>query len=238
MNPAVEVLDDREALARRVAGWLVERAMASSGQFRIALSGGSTPKRLYEHLALATWLDRMPWPRIDLFWGDERFVPPYHPDSNYRMARAAMIERVPIPVDQVHPMPWEGTPDEAAALYEDLLRSLYGEAKLAPEQPLFDVTLVGLGEDGHTASLFPGTAVLDEREGWVRAVIGAKPEPRFTLTYPTLEGSAAVAFLVTGRAKAEMLRRARRGDTALPAGRLRPHGELVWFVDRAAETGE
>lgn len=234
--PVTDISEDAEALARHVAEWLVERAGASSGRFRIALSGGSTPKRLYECLAQAPLRERMPWDRIHLFWGDERFVPPDHPDSNYRMAREAMIERVPVPADQVRPMPWDGTPDEAAARYEALLRSEQG-ADLEPGRPLFDVTLLGLGEDGHTASLFPGTAVLEERERWVQAVIGAKPEPRLTLTYPALESSGVVAFLVTGRAKAEMLRRARAGDGTLPAGRLRPHGDLVWFVDRAAETG-
>ena len=234
--PVTEISEDAGGLARHVAEWLIERAGASFGRFRIALSGGSTPKRLYECLAQGSLRERMPWDRIHLFWGDERFVPPDHPDSNYRMAREAMIERVPVPADQVHPMPWDGTPDEAAARYEALLRSEQG-ADLEPGRPLFDVTLLGLGEDGHTASLFPGTAVLEERERWVQAVIGAKPEPRLTLTYPALESSGVVAFLVTGRAKAEMLRRARAGDGTLPAGRLRPHGDLVWFVDRAAETG-
>jgi len=226
-----------DALAQRAAEWLTERATAAAGRFAVALSGGSTPRRLYELLAAAPFRDRLPWPRIHLFWGDERFVPPDHPDSNFRMADDAMIKHVPIPPANVHAIPTDGTPADAARRYEQTLQAFYGSAALAPGRSLFDVTLLGLGPEGHTASLFPGTAALDERSTWVTSVIGAKPEARITLTYPALESSRAVAFLVAGAEKHDILGRVREGETALPAGRLRPQGELWWLTDRAAETG-
>ena len=229
-----EVLADGEALARRAAELVVERALASEGRFSFCLSGGSTPKRLYELLAEPGLRDRMPWDRVHLFFGDERFVPRDHKDSNYRMADLAMISHVPIPPENVHGMPVDGTPEEAAEFYEHLLQAMYGAATFDPARPLFDVTLLGLGEDGHTASLFPGTRVLAEQHAWAAAVIGAKPEPRLTLTYPALNSSKVVAFLAAGAAKHDMLQRLQAGDHALPAARVAPHGELLFLVDRAA----
>jgi 6-phosphogluconolactonase len=226
-----------EALARRAAEWLTERATASAGRFAVALSGGSTPRRLYQLLAAPPYRDRLPWPRLHLFWGDERFVSPDHPDSNFRMADEAMIKHVPIPPANVHAIPTDGTPSDAARRYEQTLQAFYGGTALAPGRPLFDVMLLGLGPEGHTASLFPGTAALDERSTWVTSVIGAKPQARITLTYPALESSRAVVFLVAGAEKHDILGRVRGGETGLPAGRLRPQGELWWLTDRAAETG-
>jgi len=142
---------------------------------------------------------------------------------------------VPAPPENIHAVPTEGIgPVEAAAAYERALKSFYGAERLDPSRPLFDVTLLGLGEDGHTASLFPGTAALAERDRWVVAVLGAKPEPRITLTYPVLESSAEAAFLVAGAEKRDILRRFRAGDEDLPASRLRPVGECHLFVDAAA----
>lgn len=231
MTRSVEVLADPGALAERVAAWLVERATARQGAFSLALSGGSTPKRLYEHLARIPWRDRMPWDRVHLFWGDERFVPPDHPDSNQRMVREAMIAHVPIPPANVHPVPVDGTPEGAAQRYEAELRAF---AAGRPDEPLFDVQLLGLGTDGHTASLFPGTPALAERIAWVVAVVGVKPEPRITLTYPALDSSRDVAFLVTGAGKRTMLRRLCEGDAALPASGVRPAGAVTIFADRVA----
>jgi len=229
------VSDSGEALAQSAAEFVVERALATRERFSFCLSGGSTPKRLYELLAQPPLVTRMPWERVHLFFGDERFVPRDHPDSNYRMAAQAMIEHVPIPPGQVHGMPVDGTPAEAATRYEHTLQAYYAGAEFDPTRPLFDVTLLGLGEDGHTASLFPGTAVLDETHAWVASVIGAKPEPRLTLTYPALASSRAVAFLIAGVGKHEMLRRLQAGDPALPSARVAPIGELLFMVDRAAE---
>lgn len=231
----LEVLADPPALARRVAAWLLAAAQAKGGRFAIALSGGSTPRRLYETLVGPTFLGVFPWPQTHWFWGDERFVPHDDPLSNYRMVREAMLSRAPIPAANIHAVPTVGlTAEDAASAYEGELKSFYGADHLEPARPLFDVTLLGLGPDGHTASLFPGNPALKERKRWVAAVIGAKSEARITLTYPPLENSAAVAFLVEGREKREIFGRFRRNDPALPASQLRPSGKLWLFADAAA----
>ena len=230
-----EVLPDPRTLAQRVAAWLLSAVHAKNGRFAIALSGGSTPRRLYEILARPPFLAVFPWPRTHWFWGDERFVPHGDPLSNYRMAWEALLSHAPIPPANIHAVPTEGlTPETAAAAYERELTSFYGAERLDPTRPLFNVTLLGLGLDGHTASLFPGNPVLRERQHWVAAVVGAKSEARITLTYPPLESSAAVAFLVEGSEKRDIFRRFRRDDPTLPASQLRPCGELWLFADVAA----
>ncbi len=231
------VAADAAALAAQVAEWLTAQAEASTGAFRICLSGGSTPKVLYGLLAREPFASRMPWGRVHLFFGDERFVPHSHADSNYRMVKEALLDHVALPAENVHPFPTDTTPHDAAAHYAAGLQAFYGEEQLAAGKPLFNVVLLGLGEDGHTASLFPNTAALAEREAWAVAVIGAKPEPRLTLTYPVLESAETVAFVVAGASKQAMLVRAMAGDTAIPAGCVAPAGELVWFTDNAAVHG-
>lgn len=232
MTPSVEVFANPDALAERAAAWLTDRAASKRGSFSLALSGGATPKRLYQRLAMVPWRDRMPWARVHVFWGDERFVSPDHPDSNLRMAREAMIARVPIPAANVHPVPTDGTPEDAARRYEEELRAFAAGRAFGP---LFDVQLLGLGLDGHTASLFPGASVLAEREAWAAAVLGAKHhEARITLTYPVLDSSGDVAFLVAGEEKRAVLRRLLEGDAALPAAGVRPAGSVTVFADRAA----
>jgi 6-phosphogluconolactonase len=227
--------DDGEALARNVAVWICALALAKMGAFAVCLSGGTTPRRVYEMLAEPPIALSLPWSRVHWFWGDERFVPHDHPESNYAMAYGALFSRVAVPAENIHPIPTEGlSPQEAAAMYEATLKRFYGADALTPERPLFDVTLLGIGEDGHTASLFPGQPALEETRRWALAVLGARPEPRITLTYPSLDSSRNLAFLVTGAGKREPLRRVRAGDTALPAARVRPVGRLHWFVDRAA----
>jgi 6-phosphogluconolactonase len=230
----LEILADAEALARRVADWLLAISTAAAGVFTLALSGGGTPRRLYALLAGPPYRDVFPWRRTHLFWGDERFVPRDDASSNYRMVRDAMLSRVPIPAANIHPIPTEGlTPEAAASDYERELKSFYGAGRLDPARPLFDVNLLGLGPDGHTASLFPDTAVLGERERWVAAVAGPKPA-RVTLTYPALESSRHAAFLVAGKQKREIFSRFQRGEPTLPAARLRPVGTLHLFADAAA----
>jgi 6-phosphogluconolactonase len=230
----VEVAKDPEALAHRAAGWITDLAAASRDQFAICLSGGSTPRRLYQLLAESPYRDALQWDRIHWFWGDERFVPWDHPDSNYGMVHAALFERAPVPPGNIHGIPTNGTPADAAGSYERVLKSYYGSESLDPTRPLFDIQILGLGPDGHTASLIPGTSVLEERQRWVAEVIGGRPEPRITLTYPALESSQHTAFLVAGADKREALSRALAADRALPAARLRPVGELTWLVDEAA----
>ena len=138
-------------------------------------------------LATPEIAQRFPWSRTHWFWGDERFVPHDHPDSNYGMARDAFLSRVPVPDDNIHAVPTEGlSPEQAAAAYEATLKRFYGADTLAPDRPLFDVTLLGIGDNGHTASLFPGQPALQEKRRWVVAVIGAEAEARITLTYPAI----------------------------------------------------
>ena len=226
----IEVADDPEALAREAAAWIAGLAQASDGRFAIALSGGSTPRRTYELLAQQA----LPWQRVHWFWGDERFVPHDHKDSNSRMAREALFDRAPVPPENIHPIPTGGRPAAAAHAYEAALKSYYGAGELDPRRPLFDLQLLGLGPDGHTASLGPGRPELEERARWVVEVIGWQKEARITLTYPALEASRHTMFLVEGAGKREILARVLAGDKALPAARLAPAGELRWFVDRAA----
>lgn len=238
MSPSearLEILADPEALSRRVAAWMLELATAEDGVFAVALSGGSTPRRLYQLLVELPYRDRFPWSRTHWFWGDERFAPHEDARSNYRMVREALLSRAPIPAGNIHPIPTEGlTPEASASAYERELKSFYGAGRLDTARPLFDVTLLGLGPDGHTASLFPGTSVLAERNRWVAAVGGATSEVRITLTYPALESSRNAAFLVAGEDKRAIFGRLRRGDGSLPAARLHPTGTAWLFADAAA----
>jgi 6-phosphogluconolactonase len=230
-----EILADPEALSRRVADWLLELATSKEGLFAVALCGGSTPRRLYERLAGSPYRDGFPWSRTHWFWGDERFVPRDDAQSNYRMVKEALLSRAPIPAGNIHPIPTEGvSPEAAASAYEGELKLFYGAGRFDPARPLFDVNLLGLGPDGHTASLFPGTAVLAQRDRWVAAVVGAKAEARITLTYPALESSRHAAFLVVGKEKRAIFDRFCRGDAALPAAHLHPIGKLWIFADAAA----
>jgi 6-phosphogluconolactonase len=235
----LDILAEPEAVAGRVADWLLAAAVGKVGRFAVALSGGTTPRRLYELLSGSPYREAFPWERTHWFWGDERFVPHNSPESNVRMARDAMLAHAPAPPANIHPIPTEGlTPQDAALSYESELKGFYGASSLDPDRPLFDVTLLGLGPEGHIASLFPGTAILSERSRWVGAVIGAKPEPRISLTYPALESGRAVAFLVTGAGKRPVLERLLDGDPVLPATHLHPHGTLYIFADRAAAPRE
>jgi 6-phosphogluconolactonase len=229
-----EISDDPHALACRAADWFVETANAAAGTVRVSLSGGSTPKELYSLLAREPLRQKIPWQRLEFFWGDERFVSYDDQASNYRMALTAFLSSVPIAPERIHPMPVDGTPRDAAVRYEMLLKRIYGADTLDPRRPLFHIMLLGLGDDGHTASLIPGEPVLDERQRWVAAVPAGRAEPRITLTYPAIESSGTIAFLATGATKATAVRGARNGDSNLPAGRLKPHGAVVWFLDRAA----
>jgi 6-phosphogluconolactonase len=230
----IEILPDPLKLAHHVAEWMTQAALAAHGPFRVSLSGGSTPKTLYEQLASDEFRVRFPWPRVSWYWGDERFVPYDHPDSNYRMTREAMFAKAPVPSENIHPIPTDTTPEDAARRYERTLQDAYGAATLDPQRPLFDITLLGLGPDGHTASLLPGEPVLDERKRWVAAVSHGRPEVRITMTYPAIDSSRRVAFLVASKAKAKIFSAIRAGDSGVPAARIRPVGELFWFVDQAA----
>ena len=198
----------------------------------MSLSGGSTPKTLYGLLASDEFRGRFPWQRVSWYWGDERFVPYDHPESNYRMTREAMLAKVPVPPENIHPVPADGTPDEAALRYELTLQADYGATVLDPARPLFDITLLGLGPDGHTASLLPGEPVLEERKRWVAAVSHGRPEVRITMTYPVIESSRHVAFLVAGQEKAAIFDAIRAGGSRR-AGRAREAGGRADLVRRS-----
>jgi 6-phosphogluconolactonase len=236
-GPRIDVSPDFEGLAHRVAQWITDLACATPGNFAIALSGGSTPKRLYQLLAASPLREAMPWERVHLFWGDDRFVPWDDPNSNYGMARDAMIAHVPIPPNNVHGIPFSDSAAVAAQEYERALKSYYGGDTLDPTRPLFDVVLLGMGPDGHTASLFPGKPALEERHHWATEVPepGLNPFiPRVTLTYPALDSAKSAAFVAAGADKMAMMRRVLAGERELPSAHIGPVGELVWFVDRAA----
>jgi 6-phosphogluconolactonase len=222
------VLTDPIALAAAVAGWISERC-SRSNRFRIAASGGSTPRFLYEALASSTFRESIDWAGWHVFFGDERAVPADHPLSNYRLVHDTLLSKVSVPVAQVHRMEAERPDlDDAAAEYSELMETEVG----AP--PRLDVVLLGLGADGHTASLFPGSGALDVDDAWAtRGDSPQEPAGRITLTLPTLNAAAHVAFLVTGTAKAEALRGVISG--AVPAARVRPQdGEVLWFLDSSA----
>ena len=229
------VADDPAALARDAADRLCAWATESAAPARIALAGGATPRRTYQELVSPRLINRFPWAKVHWFWGDERFVPPDHPDSNFRMAREAMLDAAPVPPANIHPMPTAGIGlDDAVAQYEAELRRAYGSSVLEPGRPLFDVCLLGLGDDGHTASLIPGEPVLRERDHWVASVPHGRPEARITLTYPAINSSRHIAFLVSGAGKRAILGEVLAGGSRVPAAQLMPAGELVFIADRDA----
>src|ERR1700674_908005 len=231
MPGRIEVLPDPLSLAHHVAEWMTAAALAAKGDFRVSLSGGSTPKTLFGLLASDEFRGRFPWSRVSWYWGDERFVPYDHPDSNYRMTREAMLAKAPVPREKIHPVPTDGSPEDAARRYERTLQESYGATTLDPARPLFDITLLGLGTDGHTASLLPGEPVLNERQRWVAAVSHARPEVRITMTFPVIDSSRCVAFLVAGSEKTAMFNAIRAGGSDVPAARVKPVGELILVVD-------
>ena len=218
----------------------VRRAVWERGRCDLVLSGGRTPRVVYEQLARLEPGASAPWERVQWFWGDERFVPRDHRSSNYRLAREALLERLGPPAENVFPVPTEATSVEAAAEeYERTLRGLFPGLAF----PAFDLVLLGLGADGHTASLFPGGPECEERSRWCvasRAPPGAAVQDRVTLTLPVLNAARAVAFLVTGEEKRDALRallndaQQPAGGAALPARRVQPAGELMIFTDLRA----
>lgn len=238
----VEVYGDRGALVRAEADrvvTIVRAAILARGRCALALSGGSTPRPLYELLATPDFASAIDWMRVHVFWGDERCVPPDHPDSNFRMTREALLDRVPIPSGNVHRIAGEEAPEVAARAYEDTLRAYFGVPQGPPERS-FDLVLLGMGDDGHTASLFPGTPAVTEERSWVVANHVTQPREmwRITLTPVVLNAAAVVTFLVAGAGKAERLYEVLEDpppSLSLPVQRIHPtHGALTWMVDAAA----
>ncbi len=227
----MNILDTPDALAHAAAEWIVS-ALDRPGLMAVALSGGSTPKRLYEVLAQPPFRARVSWERVHWFMGDERFVPPGGSSSNLRMVRHAMLDHVGAPATNIHPVPTVGLAvTEAAACYEAELQAFHNTTL---DTPLFDIVLMGLGHDGHTASLFTGSPALENRTDWAVAVDRPDGLAGVTLTYPVLESCRHAAFLVAGGEKRSILARVRACEAGLPAAAYKPQGALQWFVDRAA----
>lgn len=242
MNLNIRIVANAEELSLVAAGEFIRHAIEATqtkGSFTVALSGGSTPKSLYALLANdASFRAAVPWDKVHFFWGDERHVPPDHANSNYRMAREAMLAKVPIPLANVHRIQAEN-PDasQAAAAYEQTLQQCFRVRD--GQVPRFDLVLLGMGPDGHTASLFPGTAALREHKRLVTANWVEKFDSyRITLTASVLNNATCVIFLVSGGEKAEMLKtvlHGKRQPERFPAQLIQPtHGTLLWLVDRPA----
>ena len=239
---AIEVLADDAAVARRGAEIFARAArdaVKRRGAFTAALSGGSTPRRLYEFLGRDPWLSTVPWGQVHLLWGDERCVPPDSPESNYRMAREAFIARVPIPPKNVFRMRGEDDPAEAAVAYEMSLRELGRTTGAMPlEAPVIDLVLLGIGTNGHTASLFPRSPSLRIAERLTVATEVPDLGWRLTLTVPVINAARRVVFVATGEEKAAVLARILQGPPRgdeLPAQLIAPHpGRLTWLLDEAA----
>lgn len=213
---------------------LYQAAAADHDYFAVAVAGGSTPRALYQRLAAPENAQHIGWSKVHVFWGDERAVPPDYPDSNYRMVKETLLDHVALPASNIHRMQGELEPEQAAAEYELTLHSFFaGRAG----KIRFDLVLLGMGDDGHTASLFPNTTALDETEKLVAANYVPKLDTwRITLTLPVINAAAHVAFLVSGAGKADTLRQVlQEPERKLPSQLVRPvDGELFWWVDQAA----
>ncbi|PYT05475.1 MAG: 6-phosphogluconolactonase [Acidobacteria bacterium] len=237
-TPSVRVFDDPEQVAREAAGLFVRlsiEAVSERGRFAVALSGGTTPRRVYELLASDDYGTQVSWANVHVFFGDERTVAPDHADSNYRMANEALLSHVAIPSKNVHRIEGVGDAAANASQYESEMGELFGDVAW----PRLDLVMLGMGDDGHTASLFPGSSALAEQRAWVAANWVEKFQTwRITLTAPAINAARRVLFLVTGATKAERLREVLRGErdpSRLPSQLISPRdGTLEWFVDRAA----
>jgi 6-phosphogluconolactonase len=246
VSAAPRIFTDVAALHDAAAAYVADvaaGAIAERGRFLLVLAGGTTPAGAYRCLADGQ-ARRVDWPRVHLFWGDERCVEPSHPGSNYRLASDTLLRRVPLPEANVHRIRGELGPERAAARYDAELQRFFGAARPGDlrDGHAFDLVLLGIGADGHTASLFPGSAALDAT-GW--AVAASAPPPaevreRVSLTLPAIGRSRAVLFLATGRDKrgaVEAALAAPGPGSSVPAGRVRPRGALDWLIDAAAAPG-
>jgi 6-phosphogluconolactonase len=238
-NRHVRSVADPAAMAKAAAERVIARMSENPGRIAICLTGGSSPKQLYQLLGTDAYRDRIAWERVHWFIGDERFVPADDPLNNMAVAREIFLDQC-APASNIHPIPTStadpADPDRGAALCEGELKSFYGADALDPARPLFDLVLMGVGPDGHTASLFPGYPALDETTRWAVGVPKANVEPfvpRITLTLPALASCREMLFEVAGADKRAILTRVFAGEN-LPANRARSGGETIWLVDQAA----
>ncbi|RXG99884.1 6-phosphogluconolactonase [Bradyrhizobium zhanjiangense] len=235
-QPKLIVAADAEALAQTAAERVMARIAANPSRIAICLTGGSSPKKLYQLLGSDAWREKIPWERVHWFIGDERFVPESDPFNNMAVARATFLDRS-APSGHIHPIPTTTeNPDRAAEAYARELQAFYGADRPNSVRPLFDMVLMGAGPDGHTASLFPGYPEIEETERWVIGVPKANVAPfvpRVSLTLPVLASCREMLFEIAGHDKQAILTRLLNGET-LPALRARSNGETVWLVDQAA----
>ena len=236
-HPQIRVLRNREALslaAAELVSSIAEESIAGKGRFSVALSGGTTPRRLYSLLGASPFRERIDWEKVHLFWADERCVPADHSESNYRLVVDTLLRRVDVPKDHVHRIRGEAEPERAAREYEEDIRRFF-----APEPaPVFDLVLLGAGEDGHTASLLPGSPALREKKRLVVPVHREPPKPsRVTLTLPALNHASHILFLAAGHAKAAIVHEIVEDGNPkeYPAGLVQPvDGTVTWMIDREA----
>jgi len=238
---SIEILPDADTLALRAADLFAQAAQAAAaarGRFAVALSGGDTPRAFYRMLARQQFSQKVPWRRVHLYWADERCVDPADPASNYGMAREAFIKHVPLPPVNVHRVRGEQGPDQAAAAYRQELAELAAKERPPSELPVFDLIHLGLGKDGHVASLFPHSSALEEEELLAVATQAPDGSARVTITRPVINAARRVWFLVSGAAKAGMVAEVLEGlrvPRAVPAQAVAPvHGEVLWLLDEAA----
>lgn len=233
----LHIYKDVEELNTAACGWISEYIMATlekKARFTIALSGGNTPKKLHTTLAASPYKERIDWSKMHIFWGDERAVPFEDERNNAKMAYDTLLNAVPVPGSQIHIMRTDISPEDAALEYDKILHSYFDET-----QTSFDLVLLGMGDDGHTLSLFPGTEIVHEKNYWTRAfMLTSQNMYRISLTAPIVNRSAAIAFLVVGSSKAKALRKVLEGDfepDMYPSQVISPeNGELHWFIDEAA----
>jgi 6-phosphogluconolactonase len=235
----LHVLKDGEALSNAAAKFIaghIAATLKKGSRYTIALSGGSTPKRLHQILAQSPYKEQIDWSKLHVFWGDERAVPFKDDRNNAKMAYDTLLDFVPIPADQIHVMRTDISPEQSAAEYEKILHQYFDNTVTS-----FDLVLLGMGDDGHTLSLFPGQPVIHEEERWATSFwLQAQDMSRITLTKTIVNKSACVAFLTAGTAKAHALKEVLKGafnPDLYPSQVIKPIGELHWFVDEAAAAG-
>lgn len=237
-KPKIIIESNAAALARKGAEIFSRTAKESigvRGRFSVAISGGSTPRGMHRLLGKEPFISDIQWDKTDIFWVDERCVPVYDKASNYGEAGKDFLNRVPIPNGHIHPMPMASSPETGARRYQKELIDYFKPQ--GDERSLFDLIILGIGKDGHTASLFPGQSSLDEKDKWVLSVKGGKPNvARLTLTYPALNSGRHIVFMTSGRAKAGIVKKALQGNKlSLPAQLVQPlKGTLLWLLDREA----
>jgi 6-phosphogluconolactonase len=230
-----DVVELSRQSAERFSQLAIESVKAA-GRITVALSGGSTPKHLYSLLASSDYSNQIPWKNVELFWGDERCVPPDHLESNFRMVQEALLSKIKIPLENVHRLRGEQEPQAAAADYDKELQRLFGLSSGA--LPRFDLILLGIGEDGHTASLFPGSDALNATNLVVAPFVAKLNSYRLTLALPVLNNAANVWFLIMGASKADAVKEALSASSDLPAARVQPvNGKLTWYITQDAAPG-